>query len=152
MLQCLTSVVVAVAPFDVTDHNTQQPSEWWRLFGCKGELCRPPCENGGRCLVNEKGEWRCYCWPDFSGERCEVNHCAEYCLNGGTCIGSPLGKSASDKSRTVWHFQILDFVSRYFLIRLWFLEPQTVTLNIGSFFNEYAEMPALEWVEDVQSC
>lgn len=61
----------------------------------KGELCRPACENGGRCLSNEKGDWRCYCWPSFSGERCEVNHCTEYCLNGGTCTGSPLGKKLS---------------------------------------------------------
>lgn len=67
-----------------------------RLCGCEGELCRPPCENGGRCLANEKGDWRCYCWPDFSGERCEVNHCTDYCLNGGTCTGSPLGESTSD--------------------------------------------------------
>uniref|UniRef100_A0A8C2AJW7 Low density lipoprotein receptor-related protein 1Bb n=1 Tax=Cyprinus carpio TaxID=7962 RepID=A0A8C2AJW7_CYPCA len=59
---------------------------------CKGELCRPACENGGRCIANEKGDWRCYCWPNFSGERCEVNHCTDYCLNGGTCTGSPLGK------------------------------------------------------------
>uniref|UniRef100_A0A8C7QGA3 EGF-like domain-containing protein n=1 Tax=Oncorhynchus mykiss TaxID=8022 RepID=A0A8C7QGA3_ONCMY len=58
----------------------------------KTPLCRPPCENGGRCLANEKGDWRCYCWPDFSGERCEVNHCTDYCFNGGTCMGSPLGK------------------------------------------------------------
>lgn len=58
----------------------------------KGELCRPACENGGRCVANEKGDWRCYCWPDFSGERCEINHCTDYCLNGGTCTGSPLGK------------------------------------------------------------
>ncbi|KAM9485972.1 low-density lipoprotein receptor-related protein 1B [Clarias gariepinus] len=57
-----------------------------------GELCRPACENGGRCVANEKGDWRCYCWPDFSGERCEINHCIDYCLNGGTCTGSPLGK------------------------------------------------------------
>lgn len=63
------------------------------LLSAEGELCRPPCENGGRCLANEKGDWRCYCWPDFSGERCEVNHCTDYCLNGGTCMGSPLGKS-----------------------------------------------------------
>lgn len=69
---------------------------WWRLCGCEGELCRPPCENGGRCLSNEKGDWRCYCWPDFSGERCEVNHCTDYCLNGGTCVGSPLGRSTSN--------------------------------------------------------
>uniref|UniRef100_A0A8C7S0K7 EGF-like domain-containing protein n=1 Tax=Oncorhynchus mykiss TaxID=8022 RepID=A0A8C7S0K7_ONCMY len=51
-----------------------------------------PGTNGGRCLANEKGDWRCYCWPDFSGEHCEVNHCTDYCLNGGTCMGSPLGK------------------------------------------------------------
>ncbi|XP_073701189.1 low-density lipoprotein receptor-related protein 1B [Garra rufa] len=57
-----------------------------------GEFCRPACENGGRCMANEKGDWRCYCWPNFSGERCEVNHCTDYCLNGGTCTGSPLGK------------------------------------------------------------
>uniref|UniRef100_A0A8C1BL65 Low density lipoprotein receptor-related protein 1Bb n=1 Tax=Cyprinus carpio carpio TaxID=630221 RepID=A0A8C1BL65_CYPCA len=55
-------------------------------------LCQPACENGGRCMANEKGDWRCYCWPNFSGERCEVNHCTDYCLNGGTCTGSPLGK------------------------------------------------------------
>uniref|UniRef100_A0A6Q2Z9X6 EGF-like domain-containing protein n=1 Tax=Esox lucius TaxID=8010 RepID=A0A6Q2Z9X6_ESOLU len=54
-------------------------------------LCPSSC-NGGRCLANEKGDWRCYCWPDFSGDRCEVNHCTDYCLNGGTCMGSPLGK------------------------------------------------------------
>ncbi|XP_029103120.1 low-density lipoprotein receptor-related protein 1B-like isoform X3 [Scleropages formosus] len=57
-----------------------------------GELCRPACENGGRCLTNEKGQGRCYCWPNFSGEHCEVSHCKDYCLNGGTCSSSPLGR------------------------------------------------------------
>ncbi|XP_064182725.1 low-density lipoprotein receptor-related protein 1B-like isoform X2 [Anguilla rostrata] len=57
-----------------------------------GEQCRPACENGGRCLANERGDWRCYCWPNFSGEQCEVNHCKDYCQNGGTCTGSPLGR------------------------------------------------------------
>ncbi|CAB1328018.1 unnamed protein product [Coregonus sp. 'balchen'] len=55
-----------------------------------GELCRPACDNGGRCITNEKGELRCYCWPNFSGERCEVNHCKDYCQNGGTCSGSSI--------------------------------------------------------------
>lgn len=73
-------------------------SKWYKLCRCEGELCRPPCENGGRCLANEKGDWRCYCWPDFSGERCEVNHCTDYCLNGGTCMGSPLGTSVLSKT------------------------------------------------------
>nr|XP_055074200.1 low-density lipoprotein receptor-related protein 1B-like isoform X3 [Misgurnus anguillicaudatus] len=57
-----------------------------------GDLCRPACENGGRCLTNERGESRCFCWPNFSGERCEISHCKDYCQNGGTCTGSPLGK------------------------------------------------------------
>uniref|UniRef100_A0A671SCE3 Low density lipoprotein receptor-related protein 1Ba n=1 Tax=Sinocyclocheilus anshuiensis TaxID=1608454 RepID=A0A671SCE3_9TELE len=57
-----------------------------------GDLCHPACENGGRCITNERGESRCFCWPNYSGERCEISHCKDYCLNGGTCTGSPLGK------------------------------------------------------------
>ncbi|XP_016148446.1 low-density lipoprotein receptor-related protein 1B [Sinocyclocheilus grahami] len=57
-----------------------------------GDLCRPTCENGGRCITNERGESRCFCWPNYSGERCEISHCKDFCLNGGTCTGSPLGK------------------------------------------------------------
>ncbi|XP_033870304.3 low-density lipoprotein receptor-related protein 1B-like isoform X1 [Acipenser ruthenus] len=57
-----------------------------------GDLCRPACENGGRCIINERGEMRCYCWPNFSGENCEINHCKDYCQNGVTCTGSPSGK------------------------------------------------------------
>ncbi|XP_043929607.1 low-density lipoprotein receptor-related protein 1B, partial [Protopterus annectens] len=56
------------------------------------ETCRMNCENGGRCIINEKGDLRCYCWPSFSGERCEINHCKNYCQNGGTCTGSALGR------------------------------------------------------------
>ncbi|XP_061081754.1 low-density lipoprotein receptor-related protein 1B-like [Conger conger] len=56
------------------------------------ELCHPACENGGRCLANERGDWRCFCWPNFSGQHCEVSHCTHYCLNGGTCTSSPLGR------------------------------------------------------------
>lgn len=86
----------------------------WRWFcGCEGELCRPPCENGGRCLANEKGDWRCYCWPDFSGERCEVNHCTDYCLNGGTCTGSPLGESTSDTATNYPFLYVLLLVLCY---------------------------------------
>uniref|UniRef100_A0A8C1SK69 Low density lipoprotein receptor-related protein 1Ba n=1 Tax=Cyprinus carpio TaxID=7962 RepID=A0A8C1SK69_CYPCA len=56
------------------------------------DLCHPACENGGRCISNERGESRCFCWPNYSGEQCEISHCKDYCLNGGTCTGSPLGK------------------------------------------------------------
>uniref|UniRef100_A0AAR2M5Q5 EGF-like domain-containing protein n=1 Tax=Pygocentrus nattereri TaxID=42514 RepID=A0AAR2M5Q5_PYGNA len=58
------------------------------------ELCRPVCENGGRCVLNEKGQARCLCWPNYSGQHCEISHCKEHCLNGGTCTASPLGKPA----------------------------------------------------------
>ncbi|TRY82421.1 hypothetical protein DNTS_016378 [Danionella cerebrum] len=51
------------------------------------------CENGGRCISNERRESRCVCWPNYSGDRCEVSHCNDYCLNGGSCSGSPLGKA-----------------------------------------------------------
>lgn len=56
------------------------------------ETCKLACENGGRCVINEKGDQRCYCWPSYSGDRCEINHCNNYCQNGGTCIASVLGK------------------------------------------------------------
>uniref|UniRef100_A0A803TQP0 LDL receptor related protein 1B n=1 Tax=Anolis carolinensis TaxID=28377 RepID=A0A803TQP0_ANOCA len=55
------------------------------------DTCKLPCENGGRCVINEKGDPRCYCWPSYSGERCETNHCSNYCQNGGTCVASILG-------------------------------------------------------------
>lgn len=89
------SYICRIAQFDAIDCYVVRHSQRLGLGCFVGELCHPPCENGGRCLANEKGEWRCYCWPDFSGERCEVNHCTDYCLNGGTCVGSPLGKSTS---------------------------------------------------------
>ncbi|KAL6038904.1 hypothetical protein STEG23_007732, partial [Scotinomys teguina] len=56
------------------------------------DSCKLTCENGGRCVSNEKGDLRCHCWPSYSGGRCEVNHCSEYCQNGGTCIPSSLGR------------------------------------------------------------
>uniref|UniRef100_A0A8C6XVP1 LDL receptor related protein 1B n=1 Tax=Naja naja TaxID=35670 RepID=A0A8C6XVP1_NAJNA len=58
------------------------------------ETCKLACENGGRCVINEKGDQRCYCWPSYSGDRCEINHCNNYCQNGGTCIASVLGRPA----------------------------------------------------------
>uniref|UniRef100_A0A7M4EHT3 Low-density lipoprotein receptor-related protein 1B n=1 Tax=Crocodylus porosus TaxID=8502 RepID=A0A7M4EHT3_CROPO len=56
------------------------------------DTCKLMCENGGRCIINEKGDPRCHCWPSYSGERCETNHCYNYCQNGGTCVASVLGR------------------------------------------------------------
>lgn len=55
------------------------------------DTCKLTCENGGKCIINEKGDPRCHCWPSYSGERCETNHCYNYCQNGGTCGASLLG-------------------------------------------------------------
>lgn len=98
ILCVLLSHISSITLLNITWLCTWRCSKWYKLCRCEGELCRPPCENGGRCLANEKGDWRCYCWPDFSGERCEVNHCTDYCLNGGTCMGSPLGTSVLSKT------------------------------------------------------
>ncbi|KAG9261064.1 low-density lipoprotein receptor-related protein 1B-like [Astyanax mexicanus] len=65
-----------------------------RNTSVSGELCRPACENGGRCVLNERGQARCLCWPNYSGQQCEISHCKEHCLNGGTCTASTLGKPA----------------------------------------------------------
>uniref|UniRef100_A0A669BG50 LDL receptor related protein 1B n=1 Tax=Oreochromis niloticus TaxID=8128 RepID=A0A669BG50_ORENI len=51
------------------------------------ELCRPPCENGGRCLPT------CRCPVGFSGPFCEKRICDNYCLNGGTCDACTLSSS-----------------------------------------------------------
>lgn len=59
------------------------------------DTCKLTCENGGKCIINEKGDPRCHCWPSYSGERCETNHCYNYCQNGGTCGASLLGKYSS---------------------------------------------------------
>ncbi|KAI1237378.1 Low-density lipoprotein receptor-related protein 1B [Lamprotornis superbus] len=56
------------------------------------DSCKLTCENGGKCIINEKGDPRCHCWPSYSGERCETNHCYNYCQNGGTCGASLLGR------------------------------------------------------------
>lgn len=132
--------ISCVALFDVIDCYTWQHGKWCRLCGCEGELCRPPCENGGRCLANEKGDWRCYCWPDFSGERCEVNHCTDYCLNGGTCMGSPLGKSTSYKhSGTVCVNKLLLVVT----LLLW--KDQTCWENCYKHLSIHRWLPISSW-------
>nr|XP_033800021.1 low-density lipoprotein receptor-related protein 1B [Geotrypetes seraphini] len=56
------------------------------------DSCKLTCENGGRCIINEKGDLRCLCWPNYSGEQCEISHCNNYCQNGGTCTASVLGR------------------------------------------------------------
>ncbi|XP_038606813.1 low-density lipoprotein receptor-related protein 1B [Tachyglossus aculeatus] len=56
------------------------------------DSCKLICENGGKCVTNEKGDRRCHCWPSYSGEKCETNQCTGYCHHGGTCKASILGR------------------------------------------------------------
>ncbi|KAJ8715958.1 hypothetical protein PYW08_013243 [Mythimna loreyi] len=46
------------------------------------------CENYcvyGNCSFNEEGLPKCRCNAGYSGQRCEINVCYNYCLNDGEC-------------------------------------------------------------------
>ncbi|KAJ8706931.1 hypothetical protein PYW08_011065 [Mythimna loreyi] len=47
-------------------------------------VCRNYCFQG-ECSVSAEGHPTCSCKPGYSGERCEVNACLDYCLHGGVC-------------------------------------------------------------------
>ena len=36
--------------------------------------------------MNELGVPQCICGPGFSGKKCEIDQCADFCQHGGTCI------------------------------------------------------------------
>ena len=40
----------------------------------------------GNCTMNELGVPQCICGPGFSGKKCEIDQCADFCQHGGTCI------------------------------------------------------------------
>ncbi|CAL8401596.1 unnamed protein product [Arctogadus glacialis] len=51
--------------------------------------CAVHCLHGGSCFLNARRQPKCHCQPNYGGERCEVDQCRDYCLNGGTCAPSP---------------------------------------------------------------
>ncbi|KAJ8707565.1 hypothetical protein PYW08_010817 [Mythimna loreyi] len=51
---------------------------------CAASVCRNYCFQG-ECSVSAEGHPRCSCKAGYSGERCEVNLCLDYCLHGGVC-------------------------------------------------------------------
>lgn len=58
-----------------------------------GSPCaKNPCENGGSCLENSRGDYQCFCDPNHSGQHCETEvniHplCqTNPCLNNGACV------------------------------------------------------------------
>ncbi|KAJ8705418.1 hypothetical protein PYW08_012464 [Mythimna loreyi] len=48
------------------------------------KVCRNYCFHG-ECSVSAEGYATCSCKAGYSGERCEVNACLDYCLHGGVC-------------------------------------------------------------------
>lgn len=57
--------------------------------------CEIQCQNGGSCFLNARQVAKCRCQPSYTGERCEINQCRDYCKNGGTCTASHTGKSTT---------------------------------------------------------
>ncbi|KAJ8718120.1 hypothetical protein PYW07_006050 [Mythimna separata] len=47
-------------------------------------ICQYYCFQG-ECGVSAEGRPTCSCKAGYSGERCEVNACHDYCLHGGVC-------------------------------------------------------------------
>ncbi|KAJ8707713.1 hypothetical protein PYW07_011390 [Mythimna separata] len=47
-------------------------------------ICQYYCFQG-ECSVSAEGRPTCSCKAGYSGERCEVNACHDYCLHGGVC-------------------------------------------------------------------
>ncbi|XP_029691510.1 protein eyes shut homolog [Takifugu rubripes] len=48
-----------------------------------------PCDNGGRCVLNNASSYTCICAPGWSGQNCrlDVNDCVRHwCQNGATCV------------------------------------------------------------------
>ena len=57
--------------------------------------CDIQCQNGGSCFLNARQVAKCRCQPSYTGERCEINQCRDYCKNGGTCTASHTGKGTA---------------------------------------------------------
>lgn len=55
--------------------------------------CDLQCLHGGSCFLNARQVAKCRCQPSYTGERCEINQCRDYCKNGGTCTASHTGES-----------------------------------------------------------
>lgn len=61
--------------------------------------CDIQCQNGGSCFLNARQVAKCRCQPSYTGERCEINQCRDYCKNVGTCTASRTGKNGVNLRR-----------------------------------------------------
>lgn len=74
------------------------PDPWSQPSGLRVLLTAPrpgtctlQCFNGGSCFLNVRRQPKCRCQPRYTGDKCELDQCSEYCQNGGTCAASPSG-------------------------------------------------------------
>ncbi|XP_035265581.1 protocadherin Fat 2 [Anguilla anguilla] len=71
------------------------------LYQCCSQIERcadHPCQNGGTCVENSNGEFRCSCTPQYFGSHCEQanNPCSSQpCAHGGVCQPKAQGYSCS---------------------------------------------------------
>lgn len=55
-----------------------------------------PCQNGGTCDYQGKGQYTCRCPQGYSGDHCEKDACSSQpCLNGGICNATANGFTCS---------------------------------------------------------
>lgn len=60
-----------------------------------------PCDNGGRCVLNNASSYTCICAPGWSGQTCRlnVNDCVQHwCQNGATCVDEVDGSRWGSRS------------------------------------------------------
>ncbi|XP_071971009.1 brevican core protein isoform X3 [Engystomops pustulosus] len=77
----LEKTIQPTASLSPTDPLPAVPTER-AIVGSSGnfsDVCYPnPCENGGTCIDEDDGEFRCLCLPGYFGKVCEIN--VEKCL------------------------------------------------------------------------
>ncbi|XP_063803148.1 brevican core protein isoform X2 [Pseudophryne corroboree] len=81
MTDAITKPILERSPEDnleVVTESTGSPSEGHALP--TADDCYPnPCENGGTCVEEDDGDFRCLCLPGYFGKVCEIN--VDKCLD-----------------------------------------------------------------------
>ncbi|XP_071971012.1 brevican core protein isoform X4 [Engystomops pustulosus] len=68
---------VGLVPENISSESTGRTVDGPVL--ATADVCYPnPCENGGTCIDEDDGEFRCLCLPGYFGKVCEIN--VEKCL------------------------------------------------------------------------
>ncbi|XP_040268338.1 brevican core protein isoform X2 [Bufo bufo] len=72
ILQSSQETKVGLVPEDTSSESTRRTVEGPVLP--TADICYPnPCENGGTCIDEDDGEFRCLCLPGYFGKVCHIN-------------------------------------------------------------------------------